>query len=352
MNKTLLVIRAFFFLLCVAGSWLIVYTNRDLETPGWLIGITGMSLGALVILVDIYLKGFSLRGLTALTFGLAVGVLIASLITVSPLFEPLVNAEEFSGMVFLIRLSLFVVCMYLASVIALRGKDEFNLVIPYVRFVPHEVKVPLVVVDTSALIDGRILEVVRTGWFAFGMVIPRFVLDELQRIADSDEPNRKSRGRKGLEVLAELRRIEHLDLRIHESEVEEREQVDAKLVFLAQNLKASLLTTDYNLAKLAEFHQVTWLNLAALAKSLNPEMDVGQELEVELVKPGKERGQAVGFLNDGSMVVVESAADRVGETVKVETASILPSAGGKMIFARLIQPRMSKKRLAKSGFHG
>jgi uncharacterized protein YacL len=203
-----------------------------------------------------------------------------------------------------------------------------------VRIVPHEVDVPLVVVDTSDLIDGRIARVCEAGFLTAALVIPRFILDELRAVADSSDPHKQARGRRGLEVLNELRKIKHLDIRITESEVTKREDVDAKLVFLAQSMRAKLLTTDYNLAKMAEFHGVHWLNLNALAKSLRPELMLGERLDVDLVKPGREDGQAVGYIEDGSMVVVNDARTFIGRRVQAEIISVLPTAGGKMIFAR------------------
>jgi uncharacterized protein YacL len=152
-------------------------------------------------------------------------------------------------------------------------------------------------------------------------------------VADSSDPIKQARGRRGLEVLAELRRIKNLDIRIPESEVAKSDEVDAKLVFLAHSMKAKLLTTDYNLAKMAEFHGVVWLNLNQLAKSLQPELMQGEQIEVELVKQGKEEGQAIGFLSDGSMVVVTAGRAYMGRRVTVEIVSVIPSAGGKMVFA-------------------
>src|SRR5690606_11613007 len=146
---------------------------------------------------------------------------------------------------------------------------------------------------------------------------------------------RQARGRRGLETLAALRQIKHVDLRIHESDVR-RGEVDAKLVFLAQSMRAKVLTTDYNLAKLAEFHGVSWLNLHELAKAVRPELVLGESIEVDLVKPGKEPDQAVGYLEDGSMVVVGHARALVGQRVTAGITSVLPSGAGKMIFARLL----------------
>jgi uncharacterized protein YacL len=333
MKSTLWPIRIVFVAICAAAGWLVCYTIREWDQYRALATFAGFSLGLLMVLVDIMLRGFSLRGLSAVTFGLGVGLLVAYLLSVSPLLE-----EGDQQIIYLVRLGLFLVCSYLATVIALRGKDEFNLVIPYVRFVPHEVDVPLVVVDSSALIDGRIVRVCEAGFLSAALVIPRFVLQEIQSIADSDDPQKQARGRRGLEVLNQLRQIKRLDLRLHESDAKTGE-LEAKLVFLAQSMKARLLTNDYNLAKMAEFQGVQWLNLHALSKALRPQLVLGETLEIELVKAGKEDGQAVGYLEDGSMVVVAEGRPHIGQTVHVEITSIVPSSAGKLIFARVQSER-------------
>jgi uncharacterized protein YacL len=342
MSHTIRVIRLFFLLLALLGGWLVTYAVPEWDDIRWLGVFIGGAIGALVILVDVFLKGFSLRGLSALTFGLFVGWACAHLIASSPLFDfPFEGWDDktivLTQNMYLVRLTLYIVLMYLGAVIALRGKDEFNLVIPYVRFVPHGVEVPLAIVDTSALIDGRLAGICESRFMGYALIIPRFVIDELQNIADSRDPARQARGRKGIETLNRLREMKHLDLRINESDVDSRQRVDAKLVFLAQSLKAKLLTTDYNLAQIAEFHNVDWLNLNALAKAMNPELMVGDTLEIKLTKPGKDPGQAVGYLPDGSMVVVADARAHIGRSAEVAVDSVIPSAGGKMLFARILK---------------
>jgi uncharacterized protein YacL len=335
MNKTLLVIRTVFIALCVTASWLLCYTIEEWDAHRGLAMMIGLLIGVLVVLVDLMLKGFSLRGLTGLTFGLAVGVLISWLIGASPLLNPL--GKEFNPQTtYLVQMVLFLICTYLGTVIALRGKDDFNLVIPYVRFVPHEVDVPLVVVDTSALIDGRIAKVCETRFLGAALIIPSFILTELQSIADSPDPVKQARGRRGLQVLNELRALKHLDIRIHQSEVPRRQDIEAKLVFLAQSMRAKLLTTDTNLASMARFQGVEWLNLHALETALRPELVIGESIAVELLKPGKEEGQALGYLPDGSMVVVNNARAFVGKRVTAEIIGVLPSGSGKMVFANLL----------------
>jgi uncharacterized protein YacL len=340
MRSTIRAIRIFFFCLCVAGSYLTAMVVPEWDAHRWLALFIGAALGALVILTDILLKGFSLRGLSALSFGLFTGWMAAFFITKSPIFEYPFDSDGGDNLIltqnlFLARMATFVVLMYLGSVIALRGKDEFNLVIPYVRFVPHGVDVPLAVVDASALIDGRILGIAECKFLGHALIVPQFVIDGLHHMADHRDPPRRARGRRGLETLRGLQGLGHLDLRIDQSTVDDQRSIDAKIVFLAQSLKAKVLTTDFNLAQIADVHHVEWLNITNLARALNPETSSGDSFDLELVKRGKERDQAVGYLPDGSMVVVENAAWRIGETVAVKVQSVLPSAAGKLVFAQL-----------------
>ncbi len=328
MNRTLLPIRVLFITLCATAGWLVCLTEAAWDDRRGIAVAIGFFIGSLVVLVDVLLKGFSLRGLSAISFGLLIGSLISYLLSVSPLLS--VGDPQ---IVFLVRLALFLIVTYLATVIALRGKDEFNLVIPYVRFVPHEVDVPLVIVDSSALIDGRIARICDAGFIPGALVIPRFILQELQNIADAPEPARRARGRRGLDTLNELRRNKRLDLRIHESDAK-RGEIDAKLVFLATSMKAKLLTVDENLAKLADFHGVVGLHPSDLSRALQPSYAVGEVIDVDLVKAGKDEGQAVGYLPDGSMVVVNEGARAVGQRVRAEIISVVPSGNGRIVFSR------------------
>jgi uncharacterized protein YacL len=332
MNKTLFPIRFLFITLCGLAGWLVCYTVQEWDTLRLRASVIGLAIGGLVVLVDIFLKGFSLRGLSAVTFGLAVGTVISFMLQISPLLylgDPQV--------IFMVRLGLFLICPYLATVIALRGKDEFNLVIPYVRFVPQDVDVPLILLDMRALIDGRIARVCKTGFLGSALVVPRFVVTALQTAADSLDPYLQARGRRGLNTLGELRKIKSIDLRIHESEVAKQSESDAKLVFLAQSMKAKLLTANYSLAKMAEFQGVSCLNIADLGQALRPELVIGEVFDIELQKPGKEEGQAVGYLDEHTMVVINGGRAYIGQVVCVQILSVLPSSAGKMVFARLVE---------------
>jgi uncharacterized protein YacL len=198
------------------------------------------------------------------------------------------------------------------------------------------VDVPLVVVDTSALIDGRIAKLCQSQFFSSALIIPTFVLNELQQVADSPDPVKQARGRRGLQVLNDLRAIKHLDIRIHPSEVSRRQDIEAKLVFLAQSMRAKLLTTDTNLASMAKFQGVPWLNIHALEEAVRPELVIGESIALDLTKPGKDEGQAVGHLGDGTLVIVNNGRAFVGKRVTAEIIGVLPNGSGKMIFANLL----------------
>lgn len=189
------------------------------------------------------------------------------------------------------------------------------------------------VVDTSALIDGRLLDVCRSGFFDGVLVLPQFVLYELQGLADAGDDERRRRGRRGLDVLAGLQRSSGVTLEVTEQDYPEIAAVDAKLVAMARDRHSSLVTVDSNLERVAEVQGVRVLNLHTLSETLRPPVLPGDDLEVLLVKPGKERGQAVGYLADGTMVVVEDARDRIGREERVEVTSILSTAHGRMVFA-------------------
>jgi uncharacterized protein YacL len=188
-------------------------------------------------------------------------------------------------------------------------------------------------VDTSAIIDGRIADIARTGFIQRELVVPEFVLKELQQVADSGDPLKRARGRRGLEVVNDLR----ADVAVSTPEVDVPgvADVDAKLLKLAKDRGVAILTTDFNLNRLAQIQDVQVLNVNDLANALKPAVLPGEQLEVKLIREGKESGQGVGYLDDGTMVVVESGGDRVGETLAVQVTSVLQQPSGKIIFTRV-----------------
>ncbi len=330
-SRSLNSIRLIFLVLTTFVGWLLSYVNSEWQAymPLFLTG--GFLTGAVTIGLDIILKGFSLKDLSSVTFGLGLGVAVAYLISASPLFD-LIQDQK----LFLARLGLFSVCMYLGVVFALRTRDEFNLVIPYVRFIPHTVEVPIVVVDASALIDGRIVSICATRFMGASITIPRFVIDEVQALANSTDLNRKNRGQKALTTFKKLSEMSHIDVRVHESDSYTfSKRFQNKVIVVAHSLRAYLLTLEYATMQEAEANGVKCLSLNSLAKAVQPELNVGDIFEVELVKQGREETQAVGYLGDGSMVVVNDASQSIGKTIRAEVVSVLPSAGGKMVFAQL-----------------
>lgn len=195
------------------------------------------------------------------------------------------------------------------------------------------------VIDTSALIDGRILDLVSTGFLSGTLLLPRGVLDELQRVADSSDPVRRSRGRRGLDILIELRRQPTVE--VHLVEPGGGGDVDASLVRLARERGGAVVTADANLAKLAEALSVPVRSINALAASFRPPLLPGEELAVHLTREGRERGQGVGYLQDGTMVVVEQAGTLVGTEVAVRVTNVLQTATGRMVFATLAERERS-----------
>ena len=194
--------------------------------------------------------------------------------------------------------------------------------------------------DTNVIIDGRVPQVFATGFLSGNFVIPRFVLDELQRMADSRDPMKSARGRRGLDCVQKLRETPGIEVTIHENGTHGEQPVDVLLVTLAHELNARLLTNDVNLGKVARVRNVTVLNLNDVARALQPELGTGDELEIGLVKSGKEKHQAVGYMPDGAMIVVNYAAQFIGETVPIVVSGVTHTSAGRLIFADLRQARV------------
>jgi uncharacterized protein YacL len=278
------------------------------------------------------LKGFSLRAFSATTFGLLLGTVVALLIDRSGLFE---NVEEHPTR-WLIRLSLFLSFSYIGIVLAMRSnKEDFSLIIPYVRFAPQNKPDNLLLLDTSVIIDGRIADLIEANFVEGLIVVPRFVLMELQQLADSNDAIKRGRGRRGLEVLNRIQRNTRNEVKIHDGDFPDEKEVDAKLVRLARNLGAKLYTNDYNLGQVAELQKVSYVNLHDLAKSLRVILLPGEMLTLRIVREGKDKGQGVGYLPDGTMVVVNNAQNSVGQQVEVQVQSQLQTGAGVIVFADL-----------------
>ncbi|NTV29289.1 MAG: TRAM domain-containing protein [Candidatus Omnitrophica bacterium] len=322
---TLLFIRIFFMVLSGVVGFLIgnVYGQ---ELPGVCLGLMG---GAVLIATEAFMKRVSVRGLSSVVFGLLFGIIMAKMI--ADILALLPYGEAFHSST---RVVLTLMFSYLGAVIALRGKDEFNLIIPYVRFRRTDLKEGVILLDTSAIIDGRVSDIYRSHFMAGRLVVPRFVLHELQRLSDSEDDMKRQRGRRGLEILRSMQKDPAADVRIHEDDVTGEQEVDLKLVKLAKMMEGRLCTTDFNLGRMASIQGVEVLNINDLVNSVKPVIFAGEEMSIQIVKEGKEEGQGIGYLEDGTMVVVTDGRRYVGQKVTVVVTSVLQTQAGRMIFAR------------------
>jgi uncharacterized protein YacL len=332
------IIRVLFLSLCTTAGYAVSQVSPEFTGVNYS-GVFGMLMGfgfgGLMIALDEMLKGFSLRAFSAITFGLLLGTVVALLIDRgSGLFE---NTEE--KVRWLIRLGLFLGFSYIGIVLAMRSnKEDFSLIIPYVRFRQQSQQDNLLLLDTSVIIDGRIADLIEAHIFEGLIVVPRFVLKEIQQIADSSDPIKRERGRRGLEMLNRIQRNTNIEVRIHEGDFPDEKEVDAKLVHLARNLNARLFTNDYNLAKVAELLKVSCVNLHEVAQHLKTILIPGEILRLKIVREGKDKGQGVGYMPDGTMVVINNGQSRIGQQVEVEIKSLLQTGAGVIIFANIKTP--------------
>jgi uncharacterized protein YacL len=308
------------------------------KQPLWIGTLAGGAAGGFFVVVDALLAKFSFREFSFATFGLLVGLFCAFLITKIgfldlPWFRVRDDADAIKS---IFEICLYLVFGFLGITLALRSdRDQFSFIIPYVRFRRDASEGEPMLLDANVIIDGRIPRIFATGFLTGNFVIPRFVLDELQRLADSRDAMKAERGKRGLDCVQQMRDAEGIEISIHEDALHQNEPVDTRLVTLAHDIRASLLTNDVNLGKVARARGVTVLNFNDLTLALQPELCPGDELQLALVKPGKEKHQAVGFLPNGAMIVVNHAASFIGETVPVTVSSSLQTSAGRMIFAEL-----------------
>ena len=333
----LVVIRIVFMLTVGAlGARLAQLVGENgLGTPSvFFIGVMLAAIG--FVLGDLLTPRKKIQTISALYFGVIVGIFLSNLVSdaVQPALQQFVNPKIHSAIASVVMIFITYICISTL----LQTKDDFRFVIPYVEFSKEVKGARPLVLDTSVVIDGRIADVAETKVIDQPMVVPRFVLQELQGIADSADKLRRNRGRRGLDILNRLQKSPGVEVRIEDAEIPELagvREVDQRLVILAKHLGGKVVTNDYNLNKIARLQGVDVINLNDLANAMKPIVLPGENLNVKIIKRGEEAGQGVGYLDDGTMVVAEQGAHHQGEIVRLTVTSVLQTSAGRMIFGRM-----------------
>lgn len=316
----------------------------DSEFLSWAAPIGMISLALCVIGIDAAIRRKQLDAISAVYFGLIIGLFLAYVLglALNPLFPSTGELSNASDVAYYARLErslqliLASVLCYICISLLMQTRHDFRFLIPYVEFSKELKGRRPYILDTSVVIDGRIADVIDAKVFDSQLVMPRFVIGELQSIADSSDKLRRSRGRRGLDILHRMQNNTAVDFTIFDRDLPEfaGQPVDLKLVALAKHLDGKLVTNDYNLNKVARLHGVGVINLNDLANALKPVFLPGETVTVRIVKPGEEPGQGVAYLDDGTMVVVEAGRDHINSEVKVNVTSVLQTSAGRMVFGR------------------
>lgn len=298
----------------------------------------GVSMAILVFVLDVFTPKNKLGALAGVFFGLLVGLLISSaLVGVVNMVNESWGIGLDSEVVMAIRTMMGICICYLTISIVMRTKDDVRFVIPYVEFAKQTKGMRPLVLDTSAIVDGRISDLCHSKLFDSPVLVPRFVLNELQLIADSADKLKRNRGRRGLDILNKMQSDPGMDVEIDDSviaEVEELRGVDQKIVSFAKINNGRVVTTDYNLSKVAQVRGVDVLNINDLASMLKVVVLPGEPMKIKIIKPGEESDQGIGYLEDGTMVVVEGARNKIGRDIMISVTSSLQTSAGKMIFGK------------------
>lgn len=330
-----LIILRLVFLVVAAGIGVQLVQTEVEMLPGiyGYLAFAGVMLIAIsVIAIDAAVQQKRLEIITAVYFGLIIGLFLTYVVqlALSPYLRP--GTAIYQWMPILLGMVLCYTCIS----VLMQTKDDFRFIIPYVEFAKEIKGLKPLVLDTSVVIDGRIADVIETGVLDNQLIMPQFVIAELQAIADSSDKMKRNRGRRGLDILNRLRSNSKVDLQIFERELPEfaGQPVDQKLVLLAKHLDGKVVTNDYNLNKVAKLHSVGVVNLNDIANSLKPVFLPGEMVEVRIMKPGEEPSQGVGYLEDGTMVVIEGGRDHIGEQIVANVTSVLQTSAGRMVFGR------------------
>jgi uncharacterized protein YacL len=372
-------LRAFLVLALLAVGMSYVETGELLPEFRAVLIIGALIVCVIVISIDLVIPRKSLQALSGLFFGLTVGLLITyglslvlsllvsafmpSLGTMPVYRTQITEVKDSSGNIRLdekgqpliretkvlvgerdhpvvaaTKVTLGIICCYFCVSFIMQTKDDIRFVIPYVEFAKQVKGHRPLILDTSVIIDGRIADICDTGLIDQTLVVPRFVLIELQAIADSGDKLKRARGRRGLDVLSKLQGNAHIDIQVldtRSARVEAAESVDLKLLAVAQDLNGRLATNDFNLSKIAKLRDVVVININEVANAVKPVFLPGEPMVVKIIKAGEEPGQGIGYLDDGTMVVVDQGRGKIGEIVNIAVTSVLQTSAGRMIFGRM-----------------
>jgi uncharacterized protein YacL len=288
----------------------------------------------LVILIEYMSHTFSARIFLAAVMGLVLGLVLGQLLGIA--YSAVAQAAG-AGDGGVVRLVISHIAGFAVMMFFVINHEDVALLDKIIQSKENQEMeaIPYKILDTSVIIDGRIADICDTGFLEGILVIPNFVLNELQMIADSADSIKRNRGRRGLDILNKMQKDQSIMVKISDQDFSDIHEVDAKLVRLAKMMNAKVITNDFNLNKVAEFHGVKVLNINQLSNSLKPVVLPGEEMSVLLLKEGKDVNQAIGYLDDGTMVVVENGRKRLNEEVDVIVTSVLQTTAGRMIFTRL-----------------
>ncbi len=324
------VIRVVFLAVAAIMGQLIFSQMTNLGGNTFLGAGIGLAVGMAAIVLELAVRRAPVRALTGAIIGLALGIMLAALVCV-----PIKNLPLSATVGGITRFFIYSVFAYFGLAFGARKGIEFDFRRTIGIFKASTEAGNIKILDTSVIIDGRIADICETGFLEGVFMIPQFILHELQHIADSSDPLKRARGRRGLDILHRIQKTAGLDVRVVEEDFPKIREVDAKLVALAKVKNAKIITNDFNLNKVAELQGVTVLNINELSNAVKPVVLPGELMRVFVLKEGKEFGQGVGYLDDGTMIVVENGRKHIGKTVDVAVTSVLQTTAGRMIFTKL-----------------
>ncbi|HEX3152220.1 MAG TPA: TRAM domain-containing protein [Gemmataceae bacterium] len=337
-------LRGLFVAIVLGVSFAAFNTFADAQEarilPGVLAALTILAVGALVMFTDLWERNKQITTLSALYFGLLLGLLLGWLISMAmaEFIKAWLQERAAEPVLITTRVFVTVVCCYITISTLLQTKDEFRFIIPYVEFAKQVKGGKPLVLDTSVIIDGRIADLCDTRIIDSKLIVTRFVLQELQGIADSSDKLKRNRGRRGLDILKKLQSNSKIDIEMQEGRVPEagdKARVDERLVLFAKSVGGRVVTNDFNLNKIATLQGVDVINLNEMANALKTVALPGETMAIRIVKPGDQPGQGIGYLDDGTMVVVEQGRPHIGAEVPITVTSVLQTPAGRMIFGRV-----------------